>query len=228
MNVLELPAHDISRLIKDPTDLRIADAFRCTDATTALTRGIAEYVAGMSIVMPSGRQLQFASSYDAWAVPENLACYPGFIAYTNDAEGEYDEANNNPQVSNFRYADGSYEVSAVEMTIDIKCEIWANDPEDRQSLMLMLEEGFQPVDWMYGFRLELPHYFHQRATFSPTKNVYMGASQEALAGFYNARMTVRASVPVTRVLSFPQANPQVIVNAGTSDVIPPPGVVVRR
>lgn len=225
MNVLELPAHQPTRLIVDARDRREPIPTRSTDATTALTRAVAEYAASLGpFVTEDGRTVQFQSSYDAWAQPENLAAYPAFICYTNDNEGKYDVGNRTPIVSPTRYADGTYEVSSAELELELKCEVWSTDPEERKALVLQLEEAFEPVEWMYGFRLELPHYFNQRATFEPARVTYMGGSGEAIAGFYNARLLVRAAVPKTRVLPFAQVQRiDVRLAASTNDLpLPPP------
>lgn len=214
MNVLHLPPHAATRLIAKPGDRRVPTPFRTTDATTALTRGLAEYVAPLVIAVPGGRTLSFASSFDAWAQPEDEADYPSFIAYTNDTDGEYDKARLTPAVTNHRYPDGTYEVVGAELGVDVKCEVWATDPEARAALCLMVEEAFAPVEWMYGFRLELPHYFGQRATFEPGRITYLGDAPDALAGFWKARVIVRASVPVTRLLGYPLGQPTARVEVG--------------
>lgn len=226
MNVLDLPPHTPTRLITLPRDSRVATNSRSTDSTTSLTRGVAEYVSSLSTNVPGGRQLQFIKCFDAWPQPEDLAEYPSFAAYTNDNDGEYDAANVSPHVGDARYPDGSYEVSSAELNIDLNCEVWATDPEERQALVLMLEEAFAPVEWMYGFRLELPHYFNQRATFAPMKTKYLGGSVEAMQQFVNARIVLRASVPVTRVIGFPIAKPSTVVKVSSAILVPPKGSIV--
>lgn len=211
MNVLDQTGPLRTRLIVSPTDKRVPTNSRETDATTALSRGVAEYVANQSIVAAGGRALRFATSFDTWAEPAESACYPAFIAYTHDADGEYGAANMSPKVSTFRYPDGSYEVSGSSLEIALKCEIWATDPEERMALALMLEEAFAPVEWMEGFRLELPHYFNQRATFLPGKITYLGDAVDVMSGYWKARIIVAASVPRTRVLPFAEGQPRVLV-----------------
>lgn len=224
MNVRELPYHEPTRLVTNPTIIRVPTPYSTVDATGALTRGIAEYVASLSLT-PGGPPA-FVKCFDEWANLEDDADYPSFIAYANDQDGAYEAANFSPNITNSpRYPDGTYEASSAELAIDVKCEVWANDPNERTLLLAMLETAFNPVDWMYGFRLELPHYFNQRATFEPSRLTRLGGAQEALQRFVNARMIVRANVPVTRVLPFAQARPvvQTVVGNGLS---PPAGAIV--
>lgn len=225
MNVLELPAHEPTRLVTNPTQRRVPTPYSSTDATGALTRGIAEYAASLSLT-PGGPPA-FVKCFDEWANLEDDACYPSFVAYTNENDGNYEASSFTPNVSTaHRYPDGTYEISSAELAIDVKCEIWANDPNERAQLIAMLEAAFNPVDWMYGFRLELPHYFNQRATFEPSRITRLGGAQEALQRFVNARMIVHANVPVTRVLPFAQARPVVRTTVANGAILPPTGAIV--
>lgn len=224
MNVRELPPHEPTKLILDPTERRVASPLGVTDATQAVTRGIAEYVASLSLF--AGEPPVFIKCFDEWATVDDEADYPSFAAYANDAEGTYEAASMSSQVNQHRYPNGTYETSSASLSIDVKCEIWANDPQERAALIALLEQAFSPVDWMYGFRLALPHYFNQRATFEPMKIVRLGGTQEAMQRYANARMTVRACVPVTRVLPFAQGQPKVRATVGDAPLVPPPGAVV--
>lgn len=207
MNVLKDFAVLRTRLITNPRDKRVPTNSRETDATTALTRGVAEYVAQQSIAAAGGRALRFVSSFDTWAQPEDGACYPAFVAYTHDVDGGYSDANMSPHTVNHRYPNGTYEVGGSELVIEMKCEVWATDPEERMALVLMLEEAFAPVEWMEGFRLELPHYFNQRASFLPGKVTYLGDAADAMDGYWKARIMLASSVPRTRVLPFAEGKP---------------------
>lgn len=219
MNVRELPAHDLTRLVLDPNELRQPTQECSTDSTTALTRGLAEYVA--SLVGPGGERL-FQKCFDAWPRPEDDASYPSFVAYTNDNDGDYEAATLAASVSPTRYPNGQYEVSSSALVVDIKCEVHATDPEERQQLCSLLELAFGPVEWMHGFRLALPHYFSQRATYMPSRITYQGAEAEALQSYVNARLIVRGVVPVTRVLPFAQGQPQVRTQQVTTGELTPP------
>lgn len=223
MNVRDLPAHALSRLITKPDDKRKATPYATLDATGALTRGIAEYVASLSL---DGVVPVFLKSFDEWADLEDEAVYPSFIAYCNDSEGTYEGAAMSTRVSGHRYPDGTYEASSAELAIDVKCEAWANDPNQRALLVALLERAFSPVDWMYGFRMELPHYYGQRATYEPQRILRVGGEAEALRRYAIARMTVRATVPVTSVLPFAEGKPMTRVTVTQGGLVVPEGAVV--
>ncbi len=40
------------------------------------------------------------------------------------------------------------EVSSSSLAVDVKCEIWANDPNERALLIALLETAFAPVEEM--------------------------------------------------------------------------------
>lgn len=226
MNVRDLPEHVTTRLIVSPRDKRVPTRQRSTDATTALTRGLAEYIASLQPVDFEGRYIPIAKVFDSWAEPEDEADYPSIACYTNGNPGQYEAQSMSPLVNPNRYPDGSYEVSSRTLSVDVKVELWATDPEQRQAIIQALEDAFEPVDWMGGFRLELPHYYGQRATFDGAEVTYMGDTLEANQRFVNAVITMHASVPVTRVLPFAQATVKARTVTTSSDLQPPPGVDV--
>lgn len=207
MNVRDLPTHEPTRAILLRDDKRVPSQTRLTDATTALCRGLAEYAAQQKANL-IGRDLEFALSHDAQPRAEDLSNFPAFAAFTNETDGTYEAANLGARVRQVRYPDGTWETSGSELAIDVNAEIWANDPEERQALVGMMEDALNPVDWMNGVRLELPHYFNQRATYQLVRVRYTGGSIEALQNLFVARMVLRANVPVTRLLALPEGKPR--------------------
>lgn len=229
MNIFNLPIHVPTRLVTDPNDERVPTQEVDTDATTALTRGLAEYMAQLKAVDGTPA---FRSSFDSWAEPEDLAEYPAFIAYTNDRTGEYEAANLSPlaelaPTTSGASANGLYEVSSSSLGVEIACEVWANDPEQRMRVMAALEPALEPVTWMQGFRLELPHYFAQRATYRPMSVTYLGGAAEARQRVLVARVVVHGTVPKTRLLPIPIARAPVVRDAGVAPgpLTPPPGAI---
>ena len=203
MNVLNLPAHTPTRLIRLRDDQRVETQLCTTDATTALTRGVAEYVAPLQAIVPGGRLVTWDAVFDAWAEAEDQAeTYPRFVAYTNDNAGKNDWSNMNRKVSTKRFPDGTYLVSGAELNVDIRAELRASDPEERQALVKMLEDAFNPVDWMQGFRLELPHYYNNRATYELVETTYLGNETDAVKRSYKARLILRGAVPITQLMPF--------------------------
>lgn len=227
----QLTPHDPTRLIIDPNDPAQHTATRLTDAITALTRGVAEYVWEQNpTVGPGGRQVRFVKSFEAFADPNDTVedasstgGYPRFVCWT-EAEGTYDPTGlQRKVVSKDQVAPGKYLVSGDEIDIELYAEAWATDPTERTILTGMLEDLFQPVEWMAGFRLELPHYFNQRATYLPKKVKYFDDDLAATRGHRVSRITLSARVPVCTVVTLPLARVRPQVTAQTDPIAPAPG-----
>ncbi len=228
MNVANIPAHQRSRLVMLPNDLRVPSQQCTTDATSALTRGLAEYMFGLSYVAPGGRFLRFAASFDEWAETEDLEEFPAFVAYTNGTVGSYAARNLTPTFGSIRYPDGTYEQAASELDISITCEVWANDPEERKNLCKMVEDACSPVDWMSGFRLELPHYFNQRATFDLISMQYLGGEREAKIREVKARFIIGGSVPRTSLQGFPVLRKVGVTVSTSATAASKPGLIIGQ
>lgn len=148
-----------------------------TDARTALARGLKEYLETLSIDMPGGRHLKFAQVLQTWATPEVPAKYPAATVYANDP-GTFDSSSFTPNVET---------ILGTRVQIRFPCEfvqllyieVWSQDPMERMGLEMMLETAFNPFDGMYGFRLNLPHYFNLRGTYEPRMMAYLDSEDSA-------------------------------------------------
>lgn len=180
------------------------------DCRTALTRGVADYLRTLAIQMPGGRKLLFEEVLNTWAEPEVPAKYPSAIVYAA-GPGTYDASRFAPGINSkdkLPEPDGRYVLQLAEFTLDLSVELWATDPNERVGLVKMLEDAFNPVDWMYGFRLDLPHYYGARASYEMKSLVYMEAEDDAARRYRRAAFTLGGRVPLIRMVDFPQAKPR--------------------
>jgi len=179
-----------------------------SDCRTALTRGVADYLRTLEIQMPGGRRLVFVEVLHTWAEPEMPAKYPSAIVYA-PSPGVYDASRFTPGISNRgRLADGRYVLEIADFLLDMSVELWSTDPAERVGLVKMLEDAFNPVDWMYGFCLDLPHYYGARAVYEMKSLTYMESEDEAARRYRRAAFTLGGRVPLIRVVDFPQAKPR--------------------
>lgn len=189
-----------TELLRDPRDRQVLTLVRETDARTALTRGLAEYLSGLAIDMPGGRQVRFVQVLDVWADAELPARYPAALVYSLE-QGEYDASKFTPQVVQVQAAEAGEgaRVSALrvpsEFATNLMVETWSNDPAERMAISAMLEDAFDPTDWMSGFRLRLPHYHGAHATFEKLSSSYEDDVDEARRGWRRAIFVLRAMVP---------------------------------
>lgn len=199
-----------TKLITDPSTPPHYTANRTSDARTALTRGLAEYLMTLMLPANGGRDFYFRKVYEVWAEPEDPADYPS-AAVLMQEDAQYDSSRFTPNgMTAFRLPapDGRYLLTSSELTAKLVVEIVATDPVERQALVSMVEDGMTPVDWMYGVRLALPHYFGQHATYEPLSVQYFDSDEEGMRRFRRAQITVAASVPVTRLSAYPDAQPR--------------------
>jgi hypothetical protein len=211
-----------TRLITKADDLREFTATQETDARTALTRGLAEYVSGLEWLESGGRYFKFERVFSSWAEPEDEALYPSAVVRA-DGQGEYLDSKLTPAVQGNRklaLPDGRYVVSSCEYMLDIVLEARTTDPEARAAITAMLERELSPVDWRYGLLLELPHYFNQRASFEPRGSTYLDAEDKSLQRLRIVTFALRACVPLTRLSTFPLAKIKTSV-----EVSPEAGVI---
>lgn len=166
-----------TRLVELPDDRQELTGDRETDARTALTRGVKEYLEGLEITMNRGRRSRFAKVVETWAESEDPAMYPAAVVFAVEA-GEYDASRFSPKLTVIQ-GGGAALREVSELSQQVVVEVWATDPKERMALVAMLEDGFEPVDWMTGFRLELPHYFNARATFEKLMMSYDDSQESA-------------------------------------------------
>jgi hypothetical protein len=193
-----------TRLIARRDEQTPFTAVQETDARTALTRGLAEYLSQLKFDDAGGRQLFFERTYQSWAEPEDEAVYPA--AMVSGGEGTYDDPKASPAASSNQrlvLPDGRYVMSPCEFVIDLTVDVRSTDPEARAALCAMLERDMNPVDWRYGVLLLLPHYFNQRGQYEMLSVSYADSEGEAQQRLRRAEFAIRARVPLTLLSAFP-------------------------
>lgn len=215
----DIPPLGKTRLITSASDPIQFTANGETDARSAITRGLAEYLEHLQRDLVGGRQVRFKRVEDQYAEPEKQARYPSVAIYTTEA-GTYDSSKFTPAVSTkcrLPPPDGRYLVSPADFVQELSVEIWATDPPERAGLVAMVEDAFNPVTYTYGFTLELPFYFNQRATYEMTELVYTDSDEDAIRRYRRATFTLNARVPLTKLYSFPDGKPVFQLGAIGSD-----------
>lgn len=203
---------------------------RETDTRTALTRGLSEYLGQLVFNAQGGRQLRFDKVLNTWAEPEDNAHYPRAAVYSDDM-GVYDASSFTPQPPNARNqipGTNKYLVKSSEFTLEIKVEIWANDPPARRELVAGMESAFNPVDWMYGFVLGLPFYYGERAVYELKALRYMDTEEDAMRRYRKAAFILSSQVSQVNVFEYPAAKPSFRLDEIGPDVLlTGPNVVIQ-
>lgn len=183
-----------------------------TDARTALTRGLAEYVATLQHDAVGGRNVAFKQVIAEYADAEDLAVYPSACAYAT-GDQTYDAGGFKPQVVIPGWPNNLRLVHVDNLDMEVRLTIYATDKEERVALMIALEAAFHPVEWMSGFRLDLPHYFNARADFLALRAGYEDDATQVMQRWRKATIILAGRVAVGRVQKFPGADPRTVVTA---------------
>ncbi len=200
-----LPPQRGTRVIKAADDLRPAFSINQeTDARTAIARGLKEYLEQLFYQASGGRQVHFRHVFDTWAQAESNAEYPS-AAVVARGEGVYDASKFTPQVESA--AEGLGVVQTSELRIDADVGVWATDNKERMALVAMLERDLVPTEFMYGLRLELPHYFNARAEYELASMNYVDSAEDAMRRHRRAMLLVHATMPVLRLVKLPKMLP---------------------
>jgi len=209
----------VTKLVTDKSAPTRLTAHKETDSRTALTRGLAEYISGVTVDAAGGRRIMFQRVFDNWAQPEESAKYPAAIVYST-AAGLYDASRFAPGVSGqHKLEDGSFIVQYADFVLDMTLEIWCNDPIERAELVGACEDALNPSLSMYGFVLELPHYFNERAVFELKSLQYLDNEEDVMRRYRRASFVVTGQVPFIRRAFLPMAKPRVDVVANPDFVL---------
>jgi len=197
-----------TRLVTSPASCSPPTSTRECDAVTALKRGLKEYLEQISLDV-AGVRVRYVKVLDVWAEPESFAHFPSAVV---QPEGDitYDASSLSPNISvKNKTPDGLWLVKYSEVSVALTIESHCSSPEERVQITMMLEDALNPVEWMYGFQLELPHYFNQRAHYEVHNGKMDDTSDQAVRRLRPGVITVAANVSVMRVLELPGLRPVV-------------------
>lgn len=192
------PGISRSCLISKPTTQQVLTSNRETDTLTAVKRGLAEYIGALSMIAPGGREIKFERSLYDWADHEEKAVYPSSVVYSV-VDGNYDATNFTPLVrADCITQEGAYLVKLAEYTVTLMIEIYCTDNEERIAMAMMLEDALNPVNWMYGFKLELPHYHGLFGKYEVTSKKFPDDQARAISRNRLIQKQVQATVAYVR------------------------------
>lgn len=214
-HALYQPTQGKSRLIVRPDDKSVLTDVRQTDTRTALTRGLREYLEQLSLVADGGREIRFAKVLETYAEPEVPAFYPAAIIYAA-GQGDYDAAEFSP--ATFDLPSRKSFRTTSEFSLRMSVEIWTTDPKERMWMAAMMEDAFDPVDWMTGVRLELPHYHNTRATYEKIDSAYLDSEGDNQRRWRKVAFTIVGNVTqIVQLGIVPRLQPRLDLRPLNSD-----------
>lgn len=201
-----------SILITDPSATYPMTARQESDVHTAIVRGLAGYLAGLSYAV-NGRLIQLTHIETNWADHDVRNYQPPTACVHSEEEGAYSDdvgmTIGRPEIVGdvdaqrviALHTTAWYELSSL--TVDV----WCSDKIQRAGVRRMLEDAFSPVHWMGGFRLVLPRYHSAQATYYCDKGKLNDSSESAAAGLWPLSMMLSVTAPVCRLFEYPRARP---------------------
>ena len=179
-------------------------ARRETDSRKAITRALAEYLRGVKAEGFTDREILFKKVYAEPAEVEETAVYPSAVVHAVEA-GKFaaESERMKPSVVDTRRLpapDGRLVVITSEYVLTVAVEVWAATIRDRTALCAMLEDVFNPVIEMGGFRLVCPHYFGASAEFLLDTSEHQDAEDDDKRGWRKALFVLNARIPVIRLV----------------------------
>lgn len=192
---------------------------RLCDAVTALKRGLKEYLEQVFLDV-DGERIRFMQVHDVWGDTDQVAQYPSAVVMASE-EAVYDYSSFTPVLDPTKLievANGSepantrsYLVKYSEVTVRLALEIHCSSPAERVSVQMMLEDALNPVDWMFGFKLDLPHYYNQRAVFEPMTTQNMDSDENARRRWRPGTIFLGGQISLFRVRSLPSFQPKLAI-----------------
>lgn len=185
---------------------------RDMDCRNALVRGLADYLRGLSGAGAGGREVRLQTVEELWGAADGPpATFPA-AAVQGDGEGRYvDRLPGGGTGDRYKLGSGKHLQVMAEFETTLNVQVWATDKLERAALGLMLEDGLCPLDWMYGFRLELPHYHGLRGAYA-LEGTYLEDSQELAAqGICRLVARVSARLPFVRLVGLALGDPRAVV-----------------
>lgn len=204
----------MTTLILDPEQEPLWTPHRETDTHTALTRGLKEFIQSLVLDgdVPSQR-VTFKDVIEDWADPETVSKLPSAAVYTIEA-GIYDD--DDFQASTIDLEGGHVLKVCSELLQTVVLDIHCASKPQRSSIVQQLEDAFEPVDWMSGFRLALPHYFGAHAEFLKVVLDYQDNEESAQKRWRVAQFQLEARVNQIKFLGkVPRLQPKARVTVSS-------------
>jgi hypothetical protein len=199
------------------------------DAVGAMQRGLKEYLEQVQSTQ-AGAVVRFRQVADTWAEPNDEADYPA-AAVLIEGIPEYDAHNLSPRIydgpTGDFMPDGTVVEKSTEVVAMLRVVAHCANPGQRDVIARLLEVSLKPVPWMYGFRLDLPHYGGQRATYLPMRADYKDDAALARHNLRPIEVVVEARVSEVIPRTLPAFQPKFAPDVQDSSDPPatlPPGV----
>ncbi len=191
-------------LTREQAKNHVLTANRTTDARTSLKRGLANYLKSLPpFTHPTHeRTVRLREVYDVWPDQEDKTEYPSAIVYGIEKH-PYEAHGMTPTLDPACKVDATtYLVKHAEVNFNMVIDILSTDPEERICFGMQMEDALNPVDWMSGFQLELPHYHNLRGVYQLIDGNYPDDEPKVFKRNRHLTFTVKGQVSMVRLKKF--------------------------
>lgn len=206
----------MSLLVTEPNIHVSPTRYRKYSASKSPIVALAEYLKTVTFPIDGQTHFKFAAVKAMKADPEDLAEYPsvgiypeGDIQYGTE-DGVLDKQVIHDQEGEFAL------LLAGDLRMELTLHVWTNDEGVREQCLTCLEDALNPVEWMFGFMLDMPHYYGQRAEYQLLSVAYEDISADNERRYKKLNARVRATCPYVRGVVLPRFNPKTIVEVVAS------------
>lgn len=202
MSVVDLGRIQTTLVTERRTGVAYSGVREC-DATVALRRGFAEYLAKHfhNPDVAQGRDVRPRVIVYDWVEWEKMAQWPAvYVGVAEETQYSARSLSNAPVATQIQLAGREYALfMGAEVVVNLMVEVWANDPRQRQMLVAGVEDALFPVDWMAGFRLALGHYHGAHAEYLPTTVRVDDSADDSVKRLRLATFNIEARVNLLRL-----------------------------
>lgn len=198
-----------TNLVRDPGTKLLPSSHRDCSAAVAPIRALTTYLESLTFPLDGHKRMKFAVVRALKAEPEDLAAYPAAAVFM-EGEAQYgmeDGALQPIYDPSGDLDDGSSLFLGGEVRVDLQVHVWTNEIEERENVMMALEDAFTPVEWMSGFLLEMPHYYNLRASYQFRSMSYEDTDADNQRRYRKLGIRIQATCPYARVFTLPRLRP---------------------
>lgn len=200
-----------TRLIEDPNEKQKLTKHREVSAVRAGVRGLADYLRGLSFPIDGGKHTKFTIVREMKAEPEENAKYPAAAVFP-DGNIDYDaDTGTFEQYLAQQFSNGGLYING-DVRTELTVHVWTNEDQHRENALMMLEDASNPVNWMTGFRLEMPYYYNLRADYMLLRVQYEDNDADVQRRYRKLSATFKVVCPYAQYIELPLVNAKPLVD----------------
>jgi len=107
--------------------------------------------------------------------------------------------------------EGGAIMGSGEIKQTLSVHIWTDEDAIRENALMMVEDALDPVEWMTGFMLEMPHYYNLRAVYSVERMTYEDSPDDNARRYRKLLFSIVSHSPKARRFVLPRLDPRAVV-----------------